>query len=175
MLERIGENLFSVRKSLGMTQKEAAEKIGITATALSAYEKGKRAPSLEVLCDIAKFYGVSLDLICGIDVKPLDAEGKPFSRADVFRLIATLRERMESVNIKAKEEERYPVSYTQVFIEFQKTNWLKPFCDKYFMLYNMCKNGEIDHDVLDAWKEKQFENNESIEAEDRKELSDLPF
>lgn len=42
-----GENLVAIRKQKGITQKDLAEKIGITATRLNYWEKDKRKPGLD--------------------------------------------------------------------------------------------------------------------------------
>lgn len=47
------------------TQAQAAERIGITASALCTYEQGARTPSLQTLERIADAYDVSLDFLTG--------------------------------------------------------------------------------------------------------------
>ena len=64
---RIAERLLQLRKERGLTLRELSEKVGITAAALSSYEKGQKEPSLEFAIRLAKFYGKSLDNICGVD------------------------------------------------------------------------------------------------------------
>lgn len=64
MLEKLGERLSQIRSVKKKTQREIAQEIGITAAALSAYEKGTKTPSLEVAVKLAHEYGVSLDWLC---------------------------------------------------------------------------------------------------------------
>lgn len=63
----IAERLLQLRKERGLTLRELAEQVGITAAALSSYEKGKKEPSLEFAIKLAKFYGKSLDNLCGVE------------------------------------------------------------------------------------------------------------
>lgn len=61
----IAKNLVYLRKKNKMTQAELADKLNYTDKAVSKWEKGESIPSVEVLCKIAKLYGVSLDYIVG--------------------------------------------------------------------------------------------------------------
>lgn len=55
--------LTELRESRGMTQAELANELGISASAMSAYEQGARAPRDEIKVRIAEYFGVSvLDL-----------------------------------------------------------------------------------------------------------------
>ncbi len=65
------QNLFSarlaaLRKERGLTQKEAANQLGISAALLSHYEKGIRECGLSFLCKAAAFYDVSCDYLLGV-------------------------------------------------------------------------------------------------------------
>ncbi len=58
-----GEKLRRHRKSIGMTQEEAAEKIGVSAQAVSKWEAGECLPdcfNLKAICDI---YNLSADVL----------------------------------------------------------------------------------------------------------------
>ena len=66
------QRLRMTRTQKKMTQKDLAEKIGMKAATVSAYEsvdESKRiTPSLENALAIARELGVSLDYLCGLDV-----------------------------------------------------------------------------------------------------------
>ncbi|MBQ9014917.1 MAG: helix-turn-helix transcriptional regulator [Firmicutes bacterium] len=51
--------LKAARINAGLTQREAAAKIGVSKQSLSAYETGKRFPGPEVIRRIEEVYGVS--------------------------------------------------------------------------------------------------------------------
>lgn len=59
------EVLINLRKSKGLTQKELAKKIGMTASAIGNYEQGTRMPDYETLEIIADFFNVPLDSLFG--------------------------------------------------------------------------------------------------------------
>lgn len=61
----IGERLKNLRKNLGYTQDDLAEKLSISRSSLSLYEIGKREPDSETFNKIADFFHVSLDYLNG--------------------------------------------------------------------------------------------------------------
>ena len=61
--EIIGENLTFLRKKAGFTQLELGEKFNYSDKTVSKWEQGSILPSVDVLKDIADFYGVSVDYI----------------------------------------------------------------------------------------------------------------
>lgn len=56
-----GERIRTIRKEKGMTQKEVAEKLGITIGAYSHYETGKRAIDVITVKKLSAIFGVSGD------------------------------------------------------------------------------------------------------------------
>ena len=59
MSEEKGSRIKELREAAGMTQTELADKIGVSKSVISAYEKGIRNPSESVLQSIAEIFGVS--------------------------------------------------------------------------------------------------------------------
>ncbi len=57
----IGENLLKLRKNKKLTQLELAEKFNYSDKSISKWEKGESLPNVEVLCELADFYGVTLN------------------------------------------------------------------------------------------------------------------
>ncbi len=67
MSKRIfAETLLELRKSMGLSQKEFSEFLAMPPASISAYEKGRNSPTLEVLVTIAEKCNVSLDWLCGL-------------------------------------------------------------------------------------------------------------
>lgn len=54
-----------LRKEKGVTQKQAAEDLGVSQALLSHYEKGIRECGLEFVVRVADYYGVSCDYLLG--------------------------------------------------------------------------------------------------------------
>lgn len=69
--------LEELRKQLGLSQNELAEKLNMTQQRISAYEKGKREPDINTITQLADFFGVSTDYLLGkSDIRKSDAEIK---------------------------------------------------------------------------------------------------
>ena len=60
-----GKRLRSVRKELGLTQKQLGEKIGVGRTTISEYESGKIVPRQDGLIKLAEVLGVNVDFLTG--------------------------------------------------------------------------------------------------------------
>ena len=59
----VGKNLSSLRKAKGLTQQELAQQINYSDKSLSKWELGYALPSVDVLLDIANYYGVTIDYL----------------------------------------------------------------------------------------------------------------
>lgn len=70
ILIMFSENLKAIREQKGMTQKELAALLGLSMASVIAYEQAQKKPSFEVLISIAEKLNVSLDVLCGVDIKP---------------------------------------------------------------------------------------------------------
>ena len=73
---RLGEKIRQLRQRDGRTQEALAVEIGVTAQAVSRWEKGICYPDMELLPSIANYFGVSIDELFGYDnerVKKVDA------------------------------------------------------------------------------------------------------
>lgn len=71
------ETLAALRRGAGLTQAELAERLGISKSAVSMYERGNREPELGLLEAMADLFGVSVSALLGRDEAPLvngDAE-----------------------------------------------------------------------------------------------------
>jgi transcriptional regulator with XRE-family HTH domain len=67
--EKIGKFIKEIRVKNKLTQKEFADKFGVTYQAVSKWENGKNLPDINILKDICKEYSVSVDeLLLGDDL-----------------------------------------------------------------------------------------------------------
>ena len=87
-----GIRLKELRTQAGLTQKQLAERIGVTKSVVSFYELRERTPSPEVLVKLAAIFHVSSDYLLGIekgksiDISGLDAEAEKAVRLIVEQL-----------------------------------------------------------------------------------------
>ena len=78
---RIAETIRSLRKEMGITQEELAGAIGVTTQAVSKWERGEGYPDITLLPNIAEYFQVTLDTLCGIDEKKKQADISAILRA----------------------------------------------------------------------------------------------
>ena len=55
-----------LRLESGLTQKQLAEKLNTTNSAVCDWEKGRTQPDLQTLANIASLFGVSVDYLLGL-------------------------------------------------------------------------------------------------------------
>ena len=63
----IAENISALRREVGMTQAELAEKLNYTDKAVSKWERGESIPDVAVLKNIADLFGVTVDYLLSED------------------------------------------------------------------------------------------------------------
>ncbi len=60
-------NLIDLRREKNLTQKDVAEKIGVSASAIGFWETGINEPKATYLMKLANFFGVTVDELLGRD------------------------------------------------------------------------------------------------------------
>lgn len=65
MIKIFRENLKELRKLYGYTQRQVAEKLGISQPSYIRYENGSSEPTLENLVKLADLFDVSADYLLG--------------------------------------------------------------------------------------------------------------
>lgn len=111
-METLGERIKRIRKSINLTQKELAEKAGITQSALVAIEKGKtKNIFLEVAKGIARSLNVSFDYLYDTDeakridrfleiIKQLEAQLETEKRLNKLMLEDKAFDRVKNLNLE---------------------------------------------------------------------------
>lgn len=93
----LGERLKKARNNKGLTQIEAAKKLGVTNGALSGYERNYRDPDTNMLKQMAELYEVSLDYLVGNKiVSNNDNLLSKKDELDISKRMAELREDLSS-------------------------------------------------------------------------------
>ena len=76
-LIKIGKYIAGKRKSLGMTQKQLAEKIGMSDKSVSKWERGICLPDVSVYLELCEILGISLnEFLAGEDIEIDNIEKK---------------------------------------------------------------------------------------------------
>ena len=76
-LVKIGKYIASKRKSLGMTQKQLAEKLGMSDKSVSKWERGICLPDVSVYMELCEILGISInEFLAGEDIDAENVEKK---------------------------------------------------------------------------------------------------
>lgn len=79
MVQGLSKKLTLLRQQNKLSQSEVARRIGVSSSAVSAYEADETSPTLENLIKLANLYSVSTDYLLGVsyprDKAVLDTSG----------------------------------------------------------------------------------------------------
>ena len=97
MINGLPEKLRKLRTESGMSQKQAAERLGLSPSVVSGYETGERTPSAEVLLAVSYLFHCGVDYRLGRSAqepsKVIDADGLTDKQVRAVRaLVEALRE-----------------------------------------------------------------------------------
>lgn len=98
------EKLIVLRDKAGITQMALAHQLGVSRQAVTRWESGDTAPSMDKLKALAKLYGVSLDWLCS-DM----ADGKP------VEVVSPLEENeTKNTTVSAKDKRKRKIRFVAI-------------------------------------------------------------
>lgn len=65
MEQTLGKRIMEQRKRLGLTQDQLAERLGVTAQAVSKWENNQSCPDISILPQLADIFSISVDALLG--------------------------------------------------------------------------------------------------------------
>ena len=71
MEQTLGKRIMENRKKLGLTQDQLAEKLGVTAQAVSKWENDQSCPDITMLPKLAEIFGTTTDTLLGLSSQPV--------------------------------------------------------------------------------------------------------
>lgn len=152
-LQIFADRLKEIRMQKKMTQKDFAEKIGVTAAALSAYENNVKNPSVSVAKKIGEKFGVSIDWLCGLsDSQCRDREFKTYKD-----IVDVLFEIDEYVGIVFWNDSDNAEELTFSFEDFILNMFMKEWMQATNVRDNTTLSKEITKTMYDSWKKAKLE------------------
>ena len=180
------ENLKSIREQRGMTQKELAALLGMSMASVTAYEQAQKKPSFDVLLTIAEKLNVSLDELCGFEIKP--RTWSDFAR----RIVALdLKEPSDGcIEFKSLSGDTYAIVFNGWVTDSGEDGWmyaatepepddslnvygryeenpLAKFTGEYLKMRELNNSGAVDDELFDMWLSKTYKALNSLEQPQR--------
>ena len=114
--EKLGKQIQLIRKKENLTQEQLSKIIKIDAKSISKIEKGECEPRANILVEMSKYFGVSIDYILGIsDVKNYVESSKKYSKTQNIGM-----EYQEKINQLSEESQRVARSVVDRLTEIER-------------------------------------------------------
>ncbi|MBP5091319.1 MAG: helix-turn-helix domain-containing protein [Bacilli bacterium] len=117
----IANRLVQMRKKMGLSQEQLADKLGLSRQAVSKWERAEASPDTDNLICLAKLYGVSLDELLSTDdseetiveeqVKPHQQEGRREEIDD-----DTISIGGSGIHLRSKHGERVDIGASGIYV-----------------------------------------------------------
>lgn len=103
-----GMLLHELRKKKGMTQKQLADKLGVTEATVSRYESNTATPPLDTLRTISSIMNVSLDELLGTEQRfTVSVFGLTEQQTDIIRSLISSFRVLNSTSMPTISAENY--------------------------------------------------------------------
>ena len=148
-LDIFSQRVKELRNKAGLTQKELAEKMGVSINTVVSYEKLQKSPSLDMAKKMATFFNVSLDWLSGMsnDIDSFQIH----SPSDLIKLVIKL-DSVDKIAFKnIAEIDDMPEMVTVI-----DDNSLKSFVVEWQKIKKLKDSKTIDEDLYNLWIEKQI-------------------
>lgn len=121
----IAEKIYKIRTGLNLSQKEFAEKIGASQSAINYWENGKRQPRLEQLQKIADTLNIDIGMLLFDDSKTIKENLKDFPNDILIESFT------KGVKLSPKQimDANFILEFSSKDYEFEELEAIKLFAD----------------------------------------------
>lgn len=105
----LGARIAALRRAVGWSQAELAQKLQISASAVGMYEQGRREPAVEQLVRMAALFEVSVDYLL---------TGKPENEQQRQRAQQTVLHSVEEMDRRLKRRGNRPFTRQEMVVLF---------------------------------------------------------
>ena len=101
--QSVAKNITDLRRSMGMTQLELAEKLNYSDKAVSKWERGDSIPDVAVLKQISDLFGVTLDYLVSEDHKSPVTERTVYSGRELRNRRIITESQNGTISVESQE------------------------------------------------------------------------
>ncbi len=112
MMILLAENIKKYRKSMNLTQEQLAERLSVSVSTISKWEKGTSFPDIIMLAKLADFFGISVDTLISYELKHRDAD----KYADSINSLTRNRKFEEAIELSETALLKFPNNF-RIYIE----------------------------------------------------------
>ncbi|MDE7264904.1 MAG: helix-turn-helix domain-containing protein, partial [Clostridia bacterium] len=95
-MNKLSENLITLRKNNNLTQDGLAEKMYVSRQAVSKWERGESLPDIDTLVALSELYGVSVDDLLKSDLSDPKFSSSPADVDKTFSKLKSLRKKQNA-------------------------------------------------------------------------------
>lgn len=158
MKETMGQIIRRLRKERNLTQEELAEQLGVTFQAVSKWENDTGMPDISQVVPLANVFGVSTDVLFGMDSSDADADVEEFIKATEKKIcnrpegVSEYAHHLECCLDVQEKLKQYPNNYSLLAYSLGfLNNQYDMYCVDYW-----------DNEIKDKETEKKYWKNELI-------------
>ena len=111
-MNTFGDRIFELRRGRDMTQEALAEQLGVTAQAVSKWERDESMPDVALLPKIAEVFDVTIDSLFGVEKAPV-AVLLPEEKRDIDQMVLRVLVQSGGDNVKVN----LPISFIRSVLE----------------------------------------------------------
>ena len=89
-------NLRAAREKSGLSQRDVAQKLFVSAQAVGKWERGESTPSPEAIAEMAVLFGTTSDALLGVDTKKSLADTTSEAKREMIDLVDRLSDEQVS-------------------------------------------------------------------------------
>lgn len=141
-----------LRQELGLSQKDFAESINISAMAISTYENGAKSPSVDTVFKIADKYKVSIDWLCGLSNNK-NLENTFQTYGDIITALFSIDKYTDFILDTDQEKDCIYICFDDKLLK----DFLSEWYDATNVLYNTSINRSITKTMYDSWVKSKLE------------------
>lgn len=168
-LDIFATRIKELRESFRMTQKDFSQYVGIKQQTLSGYERGIMKPPLDIITEIARKCGVSIDWLCGIEKENKNSLAIN-TYADIICMLFEINKYVDLVPlIDEKKEPGDNCEAMLCFAEYKLDQFLVEWSQAYNVRYNSKIEGNITKTMYDTWVNSKIEEFKKYKTKRKKD------